>query len=564
MMEWSQLPELLLRNIFRHLNVKEVLVCSTVCTRWYAISQDSLIWKRLLFTKYFYGEYETLSLPFVRDLPDVLPKLRDGSDHWKNEYIRLVGQSPSRLIHTLQGHKEKVLHITFSHNGSEISSCSTDNQVIRWKRYDQSHFESHWKVNMDIYGWDYIDMTQYNPSDTKLLVLGHNRNSNIDIIVFSTTTGGSVRLVCTISWISWKILVDWHTDDYVIVGEVERPSQSDQGYCLSLESSSCWLCKVADQNNSEANECESTPSRKRRLFQLCDTYLSNILLVKQAFQESLRLDSDCSKCTDSGRFRRHERKINKSSDLTNRETAISDEKSMGAPNVTPIPSEAENRILEKNSSGTPFNNWIIFTFGHIDFISHQIGFHYIKNDLMSGLPVASTTTEILDQTLEMNGLISGIALSYDEHLLYVNVKPLNNKGMTKLRQKKLKIDVSEDFCQYPEIRTIDLNTLEICQKYLQYHTQVIDFQRNTYLRFFSLQIFNGVILVGFHDSKVYLWDKYYGILVSSLSNNSKCDSSTIYEHGNSGFECAIACDSGEINIWSSQKLFAVKQSFKSS
>ena len=74
-MEWSQLPELLLLNIFRYLNVKEVQVCSTVCTRWYAISQDSLIWKRLLFAKYFYDEYETLSLPFVRDLPDVLPKL---------------------------------------------------------------------------------------------------------------------------------------------------------------------------------------------------------------------------------------------------------------------------------------------------------------------------------------------------------------------------------------------------------------------------------------------------------------------------------------------------------
>ena len=104
-MEWSQLPELLLLNIFRYLNVKEVQVCSTVCTRWYAISQDSLIWKRLLFAKYFYDEYETLSLPFVRDLPDVLPKLRDGSDHWKDEYIRLIGHSPSQLIDTLKGHK---------------------------------------------------------------------------------------------------------------------------------------------------------------------------------------------------------------------------------------------------------------------------------------------------------------------------------------------------------------------------------------------------------------------------------------------------------------------------
>ena len=201
---------------------------------------------------------------------------------------------------------------------------------------------------------------------------------------------------------------------------------------------------------------------------------------------------------------------------------------------------------------------IIVTFGQIDLISHQIGFHYIKKDFMSGLKATSSAIEILDQTLEMNGLISGVAFSDDEHLLYVNIKPLNNKGMIKLRQKKFKIDVSEDFCQYPEIRTIDLNTLEICQKYLQYHTQVIDFQRNPYLRFYSLQIFNGLILVGLHDSKVYLWDKYYGILVSSLSNNSKCDSSTIYEHGNLGFECAIACDSGDINIWSSKKLLAVK------
>ena len=401
-------------------------------------------------------------------------------------------------------------------------------------------------------------MTQYNPSDTKLLVLGHNRNSNIDICVFSTTTGGSVRLACTISWISWKILVDWYTDDYITVGEVERPSQNDQGYYLSLESSSCWLCKVADLNNSEANECDITPYKKRRLFQLCDTYLSNILLVKQNSQDSLSSNFDCSKGTDSGWFRRNERKLHKSMDCTNRETVISDEKSTGAPNLTPTLSEVENCILDENSSGATFNDTIIVTFGQIDFISHQIGFHYIKNDFMSDLPAASSAKVMLDQTLEMNGLISGIALSDDEHLLYVNIKPLNNKGMTKLRQKKFKIDVFEDFCQYPEIQTIDLNTLEICQKYLQYHTQIIEFQRNTYLRFYSLQIFNGLILVGLHDSKVYLWDKYYGILVSSLLNNSKCDSSTIYEHGNLGFECAIACDSGEINIWSSQKLVAVK------
>ena len=556
-MEWSQLPELLLLNIFRYLNVKEVQVCSTVCTRWYAISQDSLIWKRLLFAKYFYGEYETLSLPFVRDLPDVLPKLRDGSDHWKDEYIRLIGHSPSRISDTLKGHKETVLHITFSHDGSEISSCSTDNRVIRWKRYD-GHFESHWEVNMDIYGWDYIDLTRYNPSDTKLLVLGHNQNSNIDICVFSTTTGSSVISACTISWISWKILVDWYTDEYIIVGEVERPSQNYEGYYLSLESSSCWLCKVADLSNLEANECNITPSKKWRLFQFCDTYLSDILLVKQNSQESLSWNLDCSKGTDSGWFGKNERNKNKNRDWINRETVISDEKSTGTRNVTPTPSEGDNSILEEKHSEATFNDRIIFTFGQIDFISHKIGIHYIKNDFMSGLPATSKTIEILDQTLEMNGLISGIALSDDEHLLYVNIKPLNNKGMIKLRQKKFKIDVSEDFCQYPEIRTIDLNTLEICQKYLQYHTQVIDFQRNPYLRFYSLQIFNGLILVGLHDSKVYLWDKYYGILVSSLSNNSKCDYSTIYEHGNLGFECAIACDSGDINIWSSKKLLAVK------
>lgn len=43
---------------------------------------------------------------------------------WLAEYIRLFDTVPNVLAQTLTKHTDEVLHVTFSHDGKQIASCS--------------------------------------------------------------------------------------------------------------------------------------------------------------------------------------------------------------------------------------------------------------------------------------------------------------------------------------------------------------------------------------------------------------------------------------------------------
>ena len=108
--QWSKLSDPLLMMIFKKLKVEDIVSCSTVCINWNEISQDNLLWKYL----------------FSRDFSKRNRKfhLKAGARSWKGEYIRLKEEYPCVKKQTLKGHTDEVLHAAFSHNGSEIASCS--------------------------------------------------------------------------------------------------------------------------------------------------------------------------------------------------------------------------------------------------------------------------------------------------------------------------------------------------------------------------------------------------------------------------------------------------------
>ena len=108
--QWSMLPDPLLVMVFKKLEVRDIVSCSTVCTNWNTICQDNLLWKYL-----FRRDYSKTNRRFT---------LNPGAKSWKAEYIRLKEEFPCVKKQTLKGHNDEVLHAAFSHNGSEIASCS--------------------------------------------------------------------------------------------------------------------------------------------------------------------------------------------------------------------------------------------------------------------------------------------------------------------------------------------------------------------------------------------------------------------------------------------------------
>ena len=49
--------------------------------------------------------------------------------NWRLEYERYVDRVPKVEVAILKGHTDEVLHVTFSHDGMQIASCSRVNML---------------------------------------------------------------------------------------------------------------------------------------------------------------------------------------------------------------------------------------------------------------------------------------------------------------------------------------------------------------------------------------------------------------------------------------------------
>ena len=59
----------------------------------------------------------------------------------------MVDEVPVVLAQTLTAHDDEVLHVAFSHDGKQISSCSKDHHVIIWNHLsEEGRFTEHYRV----------------------------------------------------------------------------------------------------------------------------------------------------------------------------------------------------------------------------------------------------------------------------------------------------------------------------------------------------------------------------------------------------------------------------------
>lgn len=225
---WPYLPHPALYHICQYLNYKELLKIGEVCRSWLTVSRDELLWKNL-----FYSNFKV-----DRSVPIIAGKT------WFEEFKRVCYHIPIVQTETLTDHIHQVLHVSFSHNGKYFATCSKDGYVLVW----DSAFPASIKYHRDMrtFCWKYTQYSQFNQSDTLLLVSGVHfgtpNSTSGEIAVFSLQDG--FELQCRVVNKPYDIFGTWYNDQHLLSGDLH--------WLAHLVSSSVlWLNKASQETGSE-------------------------------------------------------------------------------------------------------------------------------------------------------------------------------------------------------------------------------------------------------------------------------------------------------------------------
>uniref|UniRef100_A0A0K8ULT4 F-box/WD repeat-containing protein 5 n=1 Tax=Bactrocera latifrons TaxID=174628 RepID=A0A0K8ULT4_BACLA len=229
--KWWSIPEPILFRIYWLLPIKDLLNAGATCKRWFTLSNDELMWKQKFLLHY---------------KVDPTIGLKPGAESWKSEYKRLNWNIPFVQSQRLEAHTHQVLHVSFSHNGQMFATCSKDGYVIVW---NSSHpCTEKYSHNMKQFSWKYTQYSQFNQSDTLLLVSGVHFGSPIstsgEIAVFTVEGKDGSRLRCRVVNRPYDIFGTWFSDQYLISGDLHWLAHL-------LSYSELWLNKANQEIDSE-------------------------------------------------------------------------------------------------------------------------------------------------------------------------------------------------------------------------------------------------------------------------------------------------------------------------
>ncbi|XP_011204891.1 F-box/WD repeat-containing protein 5 isoform X1 [Bactrocera dorsalis] len=230
-LKWWSIPEPILFRIYWLLPIKDLLNAGVTCKRWFTLSNDELMWKQKFLLHY-------------KVEPTI--GLKPGAESWKSEYKRLNWNIPFVQSQRLEAHTHQVLHVSFSHNGEMFATCSKDGYVIVW---NSSHpCTEKYSHNMKQFSWKYTQYSQFNQSDTLLLVSGVHFGSPIstsgEIAVFTVDGKDGSRLRCRVVNRPYDIFGAWFSDQYLISGDLHWLAHL-------LSYSELWLNKANQEIDSE-------------------------------------------------------------------------------------------------------------------------------------------------------------------------------------------------------------------------------------------------------------------------------------------------------------------------
>ncbi|KAJ8300704.1 hypothetical protein KUTeg_022223 [Tegillarca granosa] len=248
---WQFLPDDIILYVFSFLPASSVLRCSSVCRSWLRVAKDELLWKEL-----FYRHWQ-----IDRKIP-----MAQGKLSWLQEYKRLFYHTPAMKSEVLKQHHDQVLHVCFAHNGTMFATSSKDGFIRVWDAGYPCLLK--YKEDMKKLTWKYTQFSQFNKSDTLLLVSGVHFGSNStsgEIAVF--TVQGEFQLQCRVINKPYDVFGTWYNDGYLISGQLYWTGQMQSCSALfqNQNASSLRTIMVADcVEDPDASSCAGTPTEDKK------------------------------------------------------------------------------------------------------------------------------------------------------------------------------------------------------------------------------------------------------------------------------------------------------------
>ncbi|XP_053996720.1 F-box/WD repeat-containing protein 5 isoform X1 [Hylaeus anthracinus] len=226
---WCYMPDSILLNIFQYLTPRELTIAGEACRSWHRVSCDEFLWKDLF--------YQTYKID-----PDV--GIMPGKTSWLGEFKRLTYHIPLLETEVLKGHSHQVLHVSFSHNGKMFATCSKDGYIFVWE--SQYPVKIKYLHDMKTFSWEYTQFSQFNSSDTLLLVSGVHfgtpHSTSGEIAVFRLAPGFDLQ--CRVVNKPYDIFGTWYSEHYLLSGNLCWLAHL-------VTTSLLWLNKANQESSSE-------------------------------------------------------------------------------------------------------------------------------------------------------------------------------------------------------------------------------------------------------------------------------------------------------------------------
>lgn len=269
---WQLLPDSILLQIFSYIEVYDLMRASQSCRAWNRVANDEFVWKHL-----FYKDWKVK--PSIGRAPD--------KHSWMHEYKRLKYHTPMIESEVLTEHSDQVLHVSFSHNGEMFATSSKDGFIKVWSSsYPATILHS---ANMTEYRWKYTQFSQFNETDTLLLVSGVHAGVHTtcgEICVFSVE--GEFTLQSRVQNKPYDIFGTWYNDTYLLSG--------DLNWLAHLVSSSLLWLNNAYQETETADKAVVA-----KMYRFYNKNASSIRTIMVA-----NCVPDSEDCSDSCREKEHD------------------------------------------------------------------------------------------------------------------------------------------------------------------------------------------------------------------------------------------------------------------
>ncbi|XP_076657416.1 F-box and WD repeat domain containing 5 [Halictus rubicundus] len=534
--KWCYIPDSILLNIFQYLTPKELITAGEVCISWHRVSYDGLLWKDL-----FYQAYEI----------DPVVGMMPGKTSWFEEFKRLTYHIPFIQTEELFRHNREVLHVSFSHNGEMFATCSRDGCIFVWE--SQYPVKIKYQYNMKSFRWESTQFSQFNSSDTLLLVSGAHfavsgsrRSLPGEIAVFSLTPDFNLR--CRVANNPFDILGTWYSEHYLLSGSLHWLD-------IELSTSVLWLSK-ANQELSSENIPIIT-----QLFRFCNGHRSAVrtIMIANCLTSEVQEDQTSEEVEDE------EATLHASCELQS--STLEDifmnciKRNDCFQYINPLQYNQEynsqqhkeniqSTDIEENNVDEVANScekYLIFTTASQTCVPHQVAFKRIKNvefptsiypgrlytlkerrrdrklekererqnsNAVLDFDAIADKFDKVDHVIDLHGHIVGMRLSPDHRYLYVNIRLWPKGAIAKMPPSPIAREI--------DIRVIDLMTLKEVGCMSRVHTAYVN--ENTECSDIFLDVCDEYVASGAEDEHGYLWDRYYGVSLAKFHHSDTVNS----------------------------------------